>query len=167
MGNKTPVCAGCEYLKMHRCRVTGNNRFLGGPRAECMCSHPKAFSTFQSVCPRSPRMPGFVGYTKPGGNKPIIKTSPKWCPLRGQAENIIALEESKKKQKSADEMFREQGYTLEWSGPNGRNYRKGLYSLCYRTGPLNNGFFKTPNENFLEEEILCCAQLVKELEESK
>lgn len=34
------------------------------------------------VCPRSPRMAGFIDFTAPGENVPKIKTSPRWCPLR-------------------------------------------------------------------------------------
>lgn len=91
MKDTLPVCAKCEYMTMYRCRETGNNRYIGGPRAACMCNHTEAFSTFRRVCPRSPKMEGFIGYTKPGGNRPVIKTSPKWCPRRKENRN----EESK------------------------------------------------------------------------
>lgn len=78
-----PVCKGCLYMKLTgRAKVTGNNWHIGGPRGECMCQHPEARETFNRVCPRSPRMAAFIGYTKPGEKLPAIKTSPKWCPLR-------------------------------------------------------------------------------------
>ena len=56
--------------------------FLKGPRGDCMCKHPDALETFKRVCPRSPRMAGFIDFTAPGENVPKIKTSPRWCPLR-------------------------------------------------------------------------------------
>lgn len=27
-------------------------------------------------------IPNAIGFTKPGGKTPVIKTSPRWCPLR-------------------------------------------------------------------------------------
>ena len=85
---KIPICRQCEYMKLiGRARITGNSR-LEGPRGDCMCEHPKAVETFERVCPRSPRMAGFIGYTAPGGNVPQTKTSPRWCPLREVARNV-------------------------------------------------------------------------------
>ena len=47
-----------------------------------MCKHPDAVKVFNKVCPRSPRMATFIGYTPPGEAKPALKTSPTWCPMR-------------------------------------------------------------------------------------
>ena len=82
---KIPVCRQCEYMKLiGRARITGNSR-LEGPRGDCMCEHPKAVEIFERVCPHSPRMAAFIAFTKPGGELPAIKTSPRWCPLREEA----------------------------------------------------------------------------------
>lgn len=80
---ETPKCAGCSYMgwPVPR-RTTGNNRHLDGPRSSCMCRHPEAVASFRRVCPKSPRLEAFIGFTKPGGKTPVIKTSPRWCPLR-------------------------------------------------------------------------------------
>jgi len=78
-----PHCTGCPFVsKPRRAKRTGNNDTKRGPRGSCMCNHPEAVATFNKVRPRSPRMAAFIGYTRPGGNVPQIKTSPKWCPLR-------------------------------------------------------------------------------------
>ena len=60
----------------------GEIYWLGGPRSSCMCRHPEAVASFRRVCPKSPRLEAFIGFTKPGGKTPVIKTSPRWCPLR-------------------------------------------------------------------------------------
>ena len=87
MKKDTTVCKTCYYMRMiGRARITGNNDVKKGPRGRCMCEHPESIQTFKRVCPRSPSMPGFIGFTEPGGLTPQIKTSPKWCPLR--KENI-------------------------------------------------------------------------------
>jgi hypothetical protein len=81
MKAETPTCKGCLYRSApYRARITGNNN--GTPRAGIVCEHPKAIETFNRVCPRSPRMAGFIGYTAMGGDVPQIKTCPKWCPRR-------------------------------------------------------------------------------------
>lgn len=81
MKKETPICRECAHMKMtRRAIVNGNNN--GRPRGSCMCQHPEAVKTFYKVCPRSPRMAAFIAYTPMGGDKPQIKTSPKWCPLR-------------------------------------------------------------------------------------
>lgn len=83
MKKDVPHCAGCPHMgKPIRARYNGNNAGMKGPRGSCMCNHPDAVAEFFRVCPRSPRMAAFIGYTGPGGNVPQIKTSPKWCPLR-------------------------------------------------------------------------------------
>ena len=83
MKKETPKCQTCYFMNLiSRAKITSNNSHLGGPRGDCMCRHPDAVDIFKRVCPRSPRMAGFIGYTAPGGNVPQIKTSPKWCPLR-------------------------------------------------------------------------------------
>jgi len=85
MKKETPKCQTCYFMNLiSRAKITSNNSHLGGPRGDCMCRHPDAVDTFKKVCPRSPRMAGFIGYTAPGGNVPQIKTSPKWCPLRDE-----------------------------------------------------------------------------------
>lgn len=79
----TPVCKGCLHMRLSgRANITDNNRYIGGPRGYCMCEHPMARETFKRVCPRSNKLEAFIGFTKPGGNLPTIKTSPRWCPLR-------------------------------------------------------------------------------------
>lgn len=88
MKKETPKCQTCYFMRLtSRAKITSNNSHLGGPRGDCMCKHPDAVDTFKKVCPRSPRMAGFIGYTAPGGNDPQIKTSPKWCPLRAENQN--------------------------------------------------------------------------------
>ena len=88
MGSKSPSprCANCDHLHVGLCaNVTGNNRGRGAhPRRPCHCEHPEAVKTFNKVCPRSPRMAGFIAYTTMNDHLPQIKTSPKWCPLRHQ-----------------------------------------------------------------------------------
>ena len=81
--NSTPKCAGCPYVRLSGvARATGNNSHLGDPQSEFMCDHPEAVSNFNRICPRSPKMAGFIGYSEPGRFVPAIKTSPRWCPLR-------------------------------------------------------------------------------------
>lgn len=78
-----PICRSCNFMRVTGyAKTTGNNRHLKGPRGGCMCEHPDAVKTFNKVCPRSPRMAAFIGYTPPGETKPAIKTSPTWCPMR-------------------------------------------------------------------------------------
>lgn len=80
---ETPKCAGCSYMgRPIPNRVTGNNSYKGGPRSSFMCEHPKAVETFRRVCSTFPRLEAFIGFSKPGGKIPVIKTSPRWCPLR-------------------------------------------------------------------------------------
>ena len=83
MEKKIPVCKLCIYMQLGRsANVTKSNMYKGGPRTGCLCTHPKARDTFERVCPRSPRMAGFIGFTAKGGYEPTLKTSPMWCPLR-------------------------------------------------------------------------------------
>lgn len=78
-----PICRSCNFMRVTGyAKTTGNNRRLKGPRGNCMCKHPDAVKTFNKVCPRSPRMAAFIGYTPPGEAKPALKTSPTWCPMR-------------------------------------------------------------------------------------
>lgn len=77
-----PKCSECDHMKLGRAaRRTAANRYSGGVRSECHCSHPDAEENFRATCPRSPRTPGFIDFTPPGGYAPAIKTSPRWCPL--------------------------------------------------------------------------------------
>lgn len=85
MKKKTPVCAGCRYMKVTGwARCNGNN--MGRPRGDCMCEHPLALETFNKLYPRPHRLACFIGFTERGSNKLQIKTSPRWCPLRFQKE---------------------------------------------------------------------------------
>lgn len=78
-------CSGCIYMKITRyAEINARNR--GIPRGHCMCTHPKAKEQFNKLCPKSPRIPGFIGYTNMGESSPSIKTSPRWCPLRIEKE---------------------------------------------------------------------------------
>jgi hypothetical protein len=93
MKKDMPLCRKCEHMKLTgRAINNGNNRGLKGPRAGCMCEHSDAVKTFNRVCPRSPRMAGFIGYTNPGGNVPQTKTSPRRCPLRNSPAWWLAKE---------------------------------------------------------------------------
>lgn len=68
------ICKICGYLHVYmKC---------GNLRGECFCKHEKAVETFNKVCPHSPRMPGFIGYTTAGTMNPATKTAPRWCPLK-------------------------------------------------------------------------------------
>lgn len=80
---KKPSCHYCLYmLQGYRAKTDGNNIHRGGGRAPCYCEHPAARETFNRVCPKSNKLPGFIAYTPCGKNGPKIKTSPVWCPLR-------------------------------------------------------------------------------------
>ena len=81
---KSPRCRECEHLCVGGyAEVTGNNYGRGAhPRRGCTCGHPAARETFEKVCPRSPRMAGFIAYTTMNDDLPQIKTCPKWCPLK-------------------------------------------------------------------------------------
>lgn len=87
---KIPTCRTCQYMSLIGwAKMTMNGWRDKGPRGDCMCGHPAALETFDRVCPYSPRMPGFIGYTAPGENVPQIKTSPRWCPLRYDNQEAI------------------------------------------------------------------------------
>lgn len=65
-----PICRSCNFMQVTSyAKTTGNNSRLKGPRGDCMCKHPDAVKTFDKVCPRSPRMAAFIGYTPPGEAK--------------------------------------------------------------------------------------------------
>lgn len=84
--NETPRCEDCELMWLEgRAQRTAANRYGGGPRGQCFCKHPDAVESFRATCPRSPRTPGFIAFTAPGGYVPQVKTSPRWCPLRGSS----------------------------------------------------------------------------------
>lgn len=87
MGKKSvPICKECLYMRVTgRAICNGNNN--GRPRGDCFCTHPEAQESFMRVCPQSPKMATFIGYTPMGGTKPQIKTSPRWCPLREKEGN--------------------------------------------------------------------------------
>lgn len=74
----TPVCRVCGYLSRGR-RSPGNYRSAG--RREYWCNHPYGKAKCAEV---SYRAPGFIGYSKPGECElDSVKTSPRWCPLKG------------------------------------------------------------------------------------
>lgn len=76
-------CSNCPYLKIRgSAKITRNNRHLKGARSSCYCEHPRAEKIFVKMFPKSPKEPGFVSFTAPGEITPMIKTSPKWCPLK-------------------------------------------------------------------------------------
>ena len=80
---KTPRCATCQYKWESRyAKRNGNNDTCRYSRAECHCKHEKAVEAFQRVCPKSHRMPGFIGFTSTKTGVLEMKTGPKWCPLR-------------------------------------------------------------------------------------
>lgn len=84
-----PICRSCNFMWVTSyAKTTGNNRHMKGSRGNCMCKHPDAVKTFNNVFPRSPRMAAFIGYTPPGGTKPVLKTSPTWCPMRPENNPI-------------------------------------------------------------------------------
>lgn len=76
MATRWPKCSDCKLM------LTLGRSNSQATRANCYCGHRAAVDTFKRVCPKSPRTPGFIGFTAPWGDKPQIKTSPKWCPLR-------------------------------------------------------------------------------------
>lgn len=76
-----PVCRGCPYMRVYAYAKSNENNG-GTPRGLCECAHKDAVTTFNRVCPRSPRKAGFIGFTERGGSVPAIKNSPRWCPLR-------------------------------------------------------------------------------------
>lgn len=89
-----PKCSTCIFMEVQgRAKMTANGFVEKGTRGDCVCSHPKALEAFRRVCPQSPRAPGFIGYTDPGGDVPRIKTSPRWCPLKAEAETDHIKEE--------------------------------------------------------------------------
>lgn len=72
-------CKDCKYMKMYK--------KFGNQRGECMCNHPLAVETFNKVCPRSPRMAGFISHTVTGTDIPQTKTAPRWCPLKEETHD--------------------------------------------------------------------------------
>lgn len=80
-------CATCPMMKMSgRARYTANNSHLALPRGDCFCKHPDAHSAFELICPCSPSMACFIGYTQGASDKPDIKTTPRWCPRKMAAK---------------------------------------------------------------------------------
>lgn len=76
-------CATCYMMTIAgRAKETGNNSHFAGTRGKCYCGHPGAEDAFKFLCRDSSRMPGFVAFTRKGGNEPDIKTAPRWCPRR-------------------------------------------------------------------------------------
>ena len=72
------VCSRCYYLKPGR-KSQGNSRY--GGRFEYWCGHPDGKSRCGAA---SHRAPGFIGWSRPGeGGLASVKTSPRWCPLKG------------------------------------------------------------------------------------
>lgn len=78
-------CAECEHLRRDRRGCAARYYFF--------CNHGNAEVVFNSICHDSNRMPGFIGWSRPGEYYPIIKKSPKWCPLRESNREEIQYEE--------------------------------------------------------------------------
>ncbi len=75
-------CADCPMMRVAgHARITRAN-FYTPPRGKCFCEHPDAEQMFKEYCPKSPRMPCFIAFTKPPSDKPAIKTTPRWCPRK-------------------------------------------------------------------------------------
>lgn len=74
-------CKDCEY-----CKVSGGS--YSANRNDCYCEHPdyeyisKYFDEHRMV-----KMPAFLGFTKPFSKEVPVKTSPKWCPLKKEAQD--------------------------------------------------------------------------------
>ncbi len=76
-------CATCPLMNLTgRARRTRSNSHMALPRGNCFCEHPDAIAAFEMICPRSPRMAGFIAFTAKGTDNPDIKTAPKWCPRK-------------------------------------------------------------------------------------
>ena len=76
---------------------------------------------------------------------------------------------SKKRHKTADEMFAELGYTQkEYEGSRiiYRNDSRQTEIICFLCGMYFEIFYKDEFVCFRREEILACAQLIKEMEEA-
>lgn len=69
-------CRECEHCK----RIGGTVQ-----RGKFFCEHPNQsyildyFSAKHMV-----KMPGFIGFGENFSHKPLIKTSPAWCPLKAK-----------------------------------------------------------------------------------
>ena len=75
-------CKDCVY-----CRDLGRNNHAY--RHMFICIHPLAEHSFKTVCPRSNRMPGFIGFGKKFEFNPDIQSAPRWCPLKPKNKNLM------------------------------------------------------------------------------
>lgn len=81
MKEVAPRCSECDFAELTgRANRNTLNRYNGGPRGYCYCKHPDAEECFKTSGSYSAAC--FIGFTRPGGCEPTIKTSPRWCPLR-------------------------------------------------------------------------------------
>lgn len=65
------------------CRTCGHKKVFHWTRAErrqCYCNHPNAEEAFKKSGSTSDMR--FVAFTAKGTDIPLIKTAPRWCPLR-------------------------------------------------------------------------------------
>lgn len=70
MKNK-PCCRACEFRRSYRVKRA--------MRYQCYCEHPRALEAFKKYGGTSSA--GFIGFSLRYDPIPLIKTSPKWCPL--------------------------------------------------------------------------------------
>lgn len=75
---KCSLCIHCKCT--HTAKTNGNNRMLKGPRSGFKCIHPKAEASFKKYSSGN-YSSCFIGFSKPGENRPSIKSKPRWCPL--------------------------------------------------------------------------------------
>ncbi len=62
--NDAIKCSTCPMMKVTgRAIYTRNNGYMAKPRGRCCCNHDDAEAAFKIVCPKSPRMPGFIAFT--------------------------------------------------------------------------------------------------------
>lgn len=69
-------CKECKYAKAYQRR-----RMV--KRSNCYCTHPNQnyiIDYFKDN--KIKKAIGFISYSEPYSNIPLLKTSPKWCPLK-------------------------------------------------------------------------------------
>ncbi len=80
-------CADCPMMKITGYEKITSTNFYIPLRGKCFCEHPDAEQMFKERCPKSPRMPRFIAFTKPSSHKPAIKTTPRWCPRKQMGDD--------------------------------------------------------------------------------
>jgi hypothetical protein len=83
MKTQTQKCSSCEYnkvtIKKTAYAVRGEDA-----RRICVCQHPHAEESslfFKHGMEQDEGM-AFICYTKAGDDEPLLRTAPRWCPLR-------------------------------------------------------------------------------------